>query len=205
MEKLTVLKIALVLLLFSGCGSEKSMTMKYYVIDLPIVESEKELNKSALTDGYCEVRQTKVSKAFESNKIAYRSRSHELSYYNYHEWAIRPADAFTELMVNHFNNERLFKGVSERFWQVKPDYLLESDLFALEVVENNGMLEAHIAFEVRLLENNTFDILVAHRFNETIMLESKDLNEMAKKISQLLEKELGVLVDKCKKALVTKS
>jgi ABC-type uncharacterized transport system auxiliary subunit len=178
------------LLAFHGCSSRKAVVKKFYIIDL------QESNDNILSDSlptilkYCEITPVNVYPAYATTQILVRSESHEVRYFTYHEWAVRPQEILTRLMEEYFRQHRVFKEASIRFWKNIPDVQVESSLFNLEVFEENNDYMAHLNIELRLIDNESGEIVLRHRGNNYRKLDKKNLNLFAAAISEMFHQEL---------------
>lgn len=192
MQNQTVFYLLLFFLIATGtsCGSRKPAVKKFYVIDLPepgdkiLADSLPTINK------YCEIIPASIYPAYATTQIAIRSESHEIEYFTYHEWAVRPQEILTRLQEEYLRQQRVFREASVRFWKNIPDVKLESTVFNLEVFEENNTFMAHLNMEIRLVNNETGDIILKHRGNSYQELDKKNLNLFAAAISEMFQQEL---------------
>ncbi|GAO30880.1 ABC-type transport auxiliary lipoprotein family protein [Geofilum rubicundum] len=183
-----LLIMALLLLTASGCGSNKTVLKKYYLI-----EPTSEAGPSAATpviDVLCEVADVKIAPAFATTQIALRDESHQIQYFGQHEWAVRPEEALLPLILNHFSDRQTFKRVANRFWNTPPTFTLNTKLHHIEVLQKEKAFYAHLNIEFSLVETETDRVILKHKANQERRLDEKDLNLMAQTISNLLSEEL---------------
>lgn len=182
--------ILFTLLTVHGCGSRKAVVKKFYVIDLQ--ESKDGILSDSLPTihKYCEIIPVNVYPAYATTQILIRSESHEVRYFTYHEWAVRPQEILTRLMEEYFRQHRVFKEASIRFWKNIPDVQVESSLFSLEVFEEDNNYMAHLDMELRLIDNESGEIVLKQRGNNYRKLDKKNLNLFAAAISEMYQQEL---------------
>jgi ABC-type uncharacterized transport system auxiliary subunit len=196
MNKLILFILPLLACLWS-CGSQKVVATKYYVIEIPIDSILKKYEKiSSKTEKYCEISEVDVNPAYSSIQIANRSNSRALTYYSYHHWAIRPATSFTRLILNYFMHIPTFGNVSDRFWRIQPDYILETTVYHLEVIQEKDIFSAHLNLEFRLKKTETDKEIIKHRADRHMVLENRDLNLFASAIGEIFFQELEQLNEK---------
>jgi hypothetical protein len=94
------------------------------------------------------------------------------------------------LILNHFSDRQTFKRVANRFWHTPPTFTLHTTLHHIEVFQKEKALYAHLNIEFSLVETETDRVLLKHKADQERRLEQKDLNLMAKTISNLLSEEL---------------
>ncbi len=188
------LKYLLFVALFAllGCSSNKTLTTKYYVIERPRVQDSLPMLTDTSLNAYCEIAPVEIYPAFAVQQIANRTRSHEIVYYNYHQWAVRPERFFTLMLQEYFIDNNLFAGAATRFWRINPDYKLQTTVYQLETTEVGKQLAAHISFRLTLINTEDSHIVCEHRVDRTEMLTQKDLNAFALTIGEIFTQEMNV-------------
>jgi ABC-type uncharacterized transport system auxiliary subunit len=178
-------------LLMTGCGSQKVITTKYYVIEINDDSLEtSEADQPPLIDKYCEIEPVDVYPAYASTQIANRSNSREITYYASHRWAIRPSESFTRIILDFFMHRHIFKSTAERFWRVDPVYKVETLIYQLEIVQDKNMFSAHLDVEFRLMESEEGIEILHHRADNMVVLEDKDINLLATAVADIFYSEL---------------
>jgi len=166
------------------------MVNRYYLIEMPVPQQTTESVEGPMLDASCEVTAVKVAPAYERNQIVNRSGSHEISYYKYHMWAVRPSVAVREVILRNLETAGVFRSVSDRFSLSIPDYQLLTRIKHLEVRENKNRFSAHLALEITLVGNESREVILAHQADRVTPLDDKDLNLFAGEISRMLGDEL---------------
>lgn len=183
------------MILLSGCLSEKAAVTRLYTIEWSDDREEAQLSDSSLIGGLCEIDQIEVNALYEKTQIVNRSDSHEVSYYKYHQWAIRPSVAVMQVIRSYLEGAGLFENVSERFSREIPDYRFSTTIHQLEVIESKNQFMAHIHIEFRIINNADRITLLEHRADRTESLAKKELNLFAGTISDMLVSELRTFED----------
>ena len=180
------------LIILYGCGSQKVITTKYYVIEIDQDRISSVVNAVVSTiDKPCEIEDVEINPAYASTQIANRSGEKELTYYAYHQWAIRPAESFTRIMLDYFIHVPVFSNASPRFWKVDPVYRIETRIYHLEVIQKDNNFIAHLELEFALRETANNRIVVRHHADELKMLEQKDINLLATSFGNIFFSELN--------------
>lgn len=174
-----------ILLASLGCKNQESVVKKYYVLETPEETTMVDTTSGVLVDEFCEVDQVNIYPAFSTRRIANRSHSHEITYYSSHEWAVRPSDVLTNMLVDYMNTRKLFKRAAERFWEVSPKYKIETTIYQIEVIKENKDLAAHLHLEFRLIENSNKEIVATYKTDRSELLEEKKINLFASTISEM--------------------
>ena len=183
----------------AGCG-KKAMVRTFYLIELP-QPADTAIGTPPLIKASCEILPVVISPAFSSARIALRTDSHELTYYFYHRWAIHPEEQLTHLLEIYLQNENLFAGVSSGIWDVVPIFQIAGQVRQIEVVEDEGGLDAHFCMTLRLIDKTLNKILVSHSFDVSRALPERDINLFASVISDIYDEELSLFAGKLRSYL----
>ncbi|MBS0000920.1 MAG: membrane integrity-associated transporter subunit PqiC [Cyclobacteriaceae bacterium] len=193
----SILFFILSLFILPGCGSQKVITTKYYVIEIERDSiGERDINRPPVIDQYCEIGQVEVYPAYASTQIANRSDIKELTFYAYHQWAIRPAESFTRIIQDYFDHEPVFKSTSGRFWKIDPAYRIETTVYHMEVIQEHNLFSAHLDVEFLLRETDQGTVVIHHQADETVALAEKDINLLASAVGEIFFRELSRFSDK---------
>lgn len=189
---LTVLSFVVIL---TSCMSEKNIMRKYYTLETPAEAYAPESDTLQAIPGKCEIGRVNVNPVYEKDKIVNRNKSHEITYYMYHQWAVRPDDAIRELLLEYLQNRKLFDNISTRFAMSVPDYRLKTMVNDLEIIENGKSFSAHVNIGYILTKNTSDSVLVSHRADRIEPLKHKDMNLFAQAVSNILIEELEVFAE----------
>ena len=177
---------------------------KYYILDFPIDPDT--LNaKTSLTTYVCEINTVKMPPAYGQHRIAVRQRSHEISYYQYHHWAMAPSEILTNLIEKKIQSTHIFISASRYMWEVIPDYQINTSIYQIEVMERDDQFFAHLNMRLNLNDRAANVIAVTHQFDRMEFLEERDLNLYATSISNILQEELNVFTEMIKNYFLKKS
>ena len=188
MKKKYYIVLIFVVLIFTAC-SKKVIVRNYYVLEFPQQTESENLSKP-LVDAICEIFAVTIPPAFSQLRIAVRKRSHEISYYQNHLWAVTPGDLVAQLIENHVQRENIFTKASQSIWKDVPLYRIHATVLQLEAMDINDELYAHMKMRINLFDRNKNEIIVSHQFDRRELLEEKDINLLAKSISRILKEEL---------------
>jgi ABC-type uncharacterized transport system auxiliary subunit len=190
--------IALVSLLFVflSCG-ERVLIRNYYILELPSRGSYQAIPEKPL-QGTCEILDTKVPPAYAQQRIAVRIKSHEISYYQYHYWAVNPSENFTSLLEQQIQMSGIFADSKSGFLKKIPDYQISSRVYNLETLDKGEIFYAHLQMEMQWLDVKSGMTLVRHNFDRTKALEERDLNQFAAELSVIFQEETDHFLTKIK-------
>src|SRR6056297_450686 len=165
MNRFAIILLSALMLAIIGCNNQQSVVKKYYVLENPEDTTFVGTTRGSI-DEFCEVEKVAIYPAFETRQIANRSQSHQISYYSSHEWAVRPAEVLTNMLVDFMEEKGMFKRVATRYWKVSPAYKIETTIYQLEVVNEDNGLAAHLKLEFRLVNADTQEVLTKYQMNE---------------------------------------
>ena len=171
-----IITIISFILLLTSCISEKKIIRKYYTLEIPEDTYNIAPDTLNLIPGKCEIGRVNINPVYEKKQIVNRNKSHEITYYMYHQWAVRPDEAIREILHEYMQNKRLFENVSTRYSRSIPDYRFETSVNGLEIVEIDKSFSAHVNLDFMLILNTSDSILIRHQADRTEPLKKKDMN-----------------------------
>lgn len=195
MNKLFFISAFLITILF-GCRQQQDISKRYYVIEIPAEQNIALKDTLVGINKYCEVKMVEISPPFATQRIAVRGSSHEIEYFRNHEWATRPAENFAAIITEFFDRYKVFKGASRRYWRIVPDYVFETTIYQLEIVENKKDLSARLNVEFRLLDKQTNEVIIKHSVDRRMQLEENKINYFAAAVSEIFYQELINMTEK---------
>lgn len=194
MKPYSIISVSFIIMLIS-CMSEKTIIRKYYTLEIPEESSIVIPDTFKAIPGKCEIGRVDINPVYEKNQIVNRNKSNEITYYMYHQWAVRPDEAIREILHEYVQNKKLFENVSTRYTRSIPDYIFETSVNDLEIIEIDKSFSAHVNIEFLLLLNSSDSILVRHQADRTEPLEQKNINLFASEVSNILFEELEVFAN----------
>jgi len=198
MKKIYII-LCFVLVGFQTC-TEKTLIRHYYILELPMAFNN---NGKADTSsvGICEILRTKVPPVYDQPRIAVRRRSHEISYYQYHYWAMNPGENLTTLLEKQIQKSHIFAYSSSEYPKKIPDYQIASDVYKLEALDNDDIFYARLEMRIDLIDYYRGKTVVTHKFDRTKAIESRDLNLFASELSILFQEEVLIFTSKIRSYL----
>lgn len=190
------------LFLFQACG-KKVITRKYYVLEFPPKADSTEV-VTPLTKDVCEILPMRMSPAYAQRRIAIRKQSHQINYFNYHQWAENPNEVVMNLIEKELQKSHIFGQISSTIWNVVPQYQLSVQVFQIEAVEieEGEILNAHFHGRFDLYDRANNRIAVVHNFNKYRFLEVRDINLLAKELSNILYDETHNFIERSSRYII---
>lgn len=183
--------IILTALVIAGCGGQKTAVKKFYMIEQPGAVTNESRDKAVDIDAWCQVDKVDVYPAYASHRIVFRDASHQIRYFGNNEWAVRPSEALTPVIIDYLSANKVFSRVSDRFWETGLGYQLKTTIFNIEVGPNeNKEYEAHLNLRFQLIETQNNSVVISHSANRKQVLEDENLNLLAATISNIFHDEL---------------
>ena len=192
-QKLLFILLVAANFFWTGCGSQKTVIKKYYTLEQTEKMNTPFIKDSVLFNARCEVEDVTVYPAYATRKIVFRDDSHQIRYFENHEWAVNPKEILTPIIIDFFYSKNLFLKVSERFWKHIPQYRIQTTIYKIEVApaEDNKRFKAHLELKFELTDAQSGETIISHFANRNAQLENKNINLMAASVSDLFYEELN--------------
>lgn len=181
--------ILLALILFGiGCVRHTLVT-RYFLLEYkPSLTNQKLIFKEPIPYRV-QVRNFSIPRSYDSIRIIARFSSHQINYYRYSLWAVRPQIAIADQLVQHINAYSLFKDCQREFLDERPDYEITGEILQIERFESEGYTAAHLKMAFELYNWDNKDRLIRHEFDREIQLQTDNMTIFAKVISDLIDEE----------------
>ncbi len=178
------------LLAITGCRSSNEVTTQHYLLETPSEYDFRWEGEPGPIQGSCEILTPEIATAYSSHRIALREKSHQIRYFGFNEWATRPDLALHKMVVDFMKDNQVFDELVYGRVAVPADYVLETEVFHLEVDNRQEVFHARLQVEFRLRENGTDKIVLSHREDRMETLDGRNLNAFAESVSRMFTEEL---------------
>ncbi len=178
-------------LFIAGCMPRGSMPTRYYIIDYP-AEVQVDIEGPAPIQNSCLVNAVEIYPAYSTNQIAIRENTHEIRYFAFNQWAVRPEQSLTSIKIEFLKSHNIFQSLQTTALFAQADFTLETKVYHLEIVEENNKYLARLNLEYILKDNQTGQVMIDHRADRKSMLDERNLNLFAATISKMFIEELGI-------------
>lgn len=139
--------------IFVGCFAfGKKPVNRYYLLDYIPTPLRAKQNKPPLPYTL-RIKDMDVAEAYRRPEIVYRQSAHEMRFYNYHQWAVKPEHLISDMVFKHLRASNLFKSVTQTVLDYKPDFTLTGQIIALEEYDNREKWYAHLSITFQLEDN----------------------------------------------------
>jgi len=187
-KKLSLLVLLLVMV-FTGC-TRQIVGTKYYLLEyLPTTDNDR-LSLQEPIPKRVLVRNFKIPRSYDSIRIIARFSSHQINYYRYSLWAVRPQIAIADLLVQHINAYHLFKSCQREMFEGRPEFEITGEIFQIERFESEQYSAAHIRMSIELYKYDNKERVVEHTFDREVPLHTESMTIFAKVVSDIVEDEV---------------
>jgi ABC-type uncharacterized transport system auxiliary subunit len=136
--------------LVMACSMGKIQVKNYYIISYTpnsvIPAASKRPHPFSIQIGRFEVQ-----RIFNRQNILFRYSSHQIQYYEFQHWAVRPDYMLTDMVFKHLEASKLANRVGLDFFDTRPDFRVEGVVEALEKLDARDMFFAHLAMSFKML------------------------------------------------------
>ncbi len=194
-NKLVLILSILTLTFYFGCG-KKAIIRKYYILEIPQSQAPDSTKMISTLPVHVEVKNFEVGKAFDQAPIALRTNSHELNYYFYHHWAVKPGIAIGDMTYSYLSQHNYFENVSRGF-TADSDFSITGHVYTIERLEEDKNVYAHVHLKFEFQNQNLSKTLLHHEFDRKTPVKDKNrMNPIAYELSLILEEELDNFIHK---------
>ncbi len=169
-----------------NCGSRTIMVRKYYLLQNIWSPDTQLMGVRHPFAVDAEIRDFRVAIPFQDMRIPLRSDGHELVYYYYHYWAMRPGEAVTQFVYDLVVQCNLFQRCS-RLASDHADVIISGEIHFLERVRIKTNEYAHVSGQFFMSDKKTGRRLVNYEFDRRLELKKrKSMNDFAVAASKIL-------------------
>ena len=176
--------------------STKAIQRKYYIVDYRHVLQDSSLTVKNPFPYKIQVQTMNIPRTFDRVGIVVRYSSHQLNYYRYNLWALRPQDIIADLIAKHISNYHIFQRCQREFLEERPDYEIYGVIEAIEKFENKSYTAAHLAMKLYLRTYEGYEDVLSHEFDREEEIPAFRMELFAKKLSDILREETDIFISK---------
>lgn len=199
MIKPKILACTLFVLFLLGCFG-KAPENRYYLLDYVPTPARLAENSPPLPVTL-RVKNLNVDEAYSRPELVYRQSAHELRFYNYHQWAVKPEHLITDMVFKHIRTSNLFKSTTRTLMDFKPDYSLTGQVLALEEYDNQDKWFAHLSINFQLADNRSRAQIWNKMFDVRKEVAQHEPVFVVRELSYLLEHIMDKVVEELENTL----
>jgi ABC-type uncharacterized transport system auxiliary subunit len=170
-----------------SCGVPRTY---YYTIEMPRVTKE----RAVPVDRRIVVQRFSADQVLVDDRILYRGRPNEVSFYEYKRWANSPVDIVTNYFVHRLKESGDYSSVSSRKGGGPSDLTLRGRLFHFEEVDQGKEVFASVALELELTDNKTQASIWRGEAECTRPVTTRDMSGIVAGISECLDETASKLL-----------
>lgn len=194
-SKFSIIFLTFVIFLALNC-SQSTIQRKYYLLDYPGVPKDSSLVVDYSFPFKVMVQTMKIPRTYDRTNIVVRYSAHQIDYYRYSLWAIKPQVIISDLIAQQLQSYKLFLKCKREFLDENPDFEVVGYIQAIERFHNEAFSAAHLAMTLYLRRSDDFSIVVRHKFDREEELFSTEMTYFSKKLSDILREEIDKFVIK---------
>lgn len=172
-------------LLMAGCFAKVNEN-SYYLLDYVPTPPAARLAKGPYAVDL-RIKDFDVAEAYRRNNIVYRQSPHELRFYSYELWAVKPEYLVTDMVYRHLESARLFRNVARTMEMEEPEYVLSGQVTALEEYDNKDEWYAHLAMGMTLQHTRTRQVVWSRHWDYRKKVRQLQPVFVVRELSSLLE------------------
>lgn len=177
--------IGMILGLLLGCSPPKET--RYYLLEYVPQPSQERLARGPWP-ARVRLKDFSIAEAYRRNQIVYRASAHEMRFYNYELWAVKPEYLVTDMLFRHFRDARMFQELTRSVEQEEADYILKGEVTALEEYDNEDQWYAHLALAMSLQNSRTLEVVWSHTWDYRKKVQRQEPVFVVRELSVLLER-----------------
>jgi cholesterol transport system auxiliary component len=165
-SSMTWIAASVLVMMLSGCsiGPAGKSAPRTYVLDPKISFKTPLANPGQTRSGTLLVSVPRARAGFDTPRMAYLLRPHEVSYYAFNQWADTPARMLMRFVVQSMENTGLWRGVVQMPSAARADYQLDSDNLLLEQQFFSKPSRVRMALHVQVVDVRQQRVIDARDF-----------------------------------------
>lgn len=196
MSKFCWLSILLLVLGQVGCaqllgGKAELPQRRYYAINVePIRSLIKESERPYPFQ--VQLKTFEVQRAYNRNELIFRRDRYELKRDNFHSWAVRPGDMFTDVVLQYFRQANLFAaiGSDREFLDKQPDFTLSGMVKVLERYDSGDRWAARLAISLELTRQADGQVIWRGNFDREREVFNPEMSHTIAAFSEILRGQI---------------
>jgi len=176
-------------LLFSTGCARQMLVPGYYLLEYRPAMDNPGLKLLEPLPYRVQVSSLKIPRSYDSIRIIARFSTHQINYYRYSLWAVRPQVAIADLLAQHINAYRLFRDCQREYLEERPDYEISGEILQIERFESERYCAAHLKMTLDFYDYDSNDLLVSHSFDREMPIPAGSMTIFAKALSDILDDE----------------
>ena len=178
----------LIVIFLLGCAHP--VETRYYMLDYVPTPSAARLQLGPWPF-HVRIKDFTISEAYRRDQIVYRQSPHELLFYNFELWAVKPEYLVTDMVFKQMREAHLFRDLQRNFEHDGPDFVLQGEITALEEYDNQSKWYAHLAFNMTLQDAQSQAVVWTQSWDYRMPVDQQEPVAVVRDLSLLLEKSVN--------------
>ncbi|MEJ2544713.1 MAG: hypothetical protein P8Y99_11660 [Calditrichaceae bacterium] len=190
-HKVVIFFMFLMLSIYWSCGSN-SVIQRNYVLEYNSATENDEhfLSECSSYPYVVRVDRFNISKVYDQDRIALRTKSNEIVYYYYNIWAENPSTAIRYFIWDKIKAYNFFKATVLNDIDLNSQFVTSGTINLIERVAYKNKHAAHIKMILEFIDQNSGKTLVIYTFDRSSDIEENaNMNIFAREISRILDEE----------------
>ena len=156
----------LLAIMLDGCsiGPAEKSAPRTYLLDPEVSFKSTPANAAGTSLGTLLVSTPRAQPGFDTPRMAYLLRPHEVSYYAFNQWTDSPARMFARLVVQAMESTHLWNAVVQAPSPVLAGYRLDCDNLVLEQQFFSNPSRVRLALRAQLIDVNRQSVMGTRDF-----------------------------------------
>jgi len=193
--KFLFLMLIVSIVLIPGC-TRKVVRTAYYLLDYHTTALNEKLKLEEPLPFRVQVMTFKIPRSFDSIRIIARHSTHQINYYRYSLWAVRPQTAVADLLAQHINDYGLFQECQREYLSKRADLEISGEIFQIEIFSSDKYSAAHLKMIFELYDRTNDKRLIVHQFDRETPIPLDNMTIFAKALSDIVNQEAEVFFEK---------
>ncbi len=180
-------------LLIAGCSGGRQLATRYYLIEYP--EFIDGLSDTAdVISGFGTnlfIAPAEIHPAYGSHQIVIREDIHQINYFSFNEWAIRPSQSLQIITNRYIREAGWFDQIVSSPSEAIQGHTLLIRIHQMELVHQSRGFFTSLKFEFELTDRRSGQVMQSGLLESNRPLAKKDLNLFAASIAELYLVELS--------------
>lgn len=196
--KTNLLLIIIGIILLNSCGSDP-VIRRYFILD--DYQPETVITDTVFTvyplPFNVKIEPFAISRSYNQDRIALRTRSNEIQFYYNNNWAESPASAVRYFMWQKLKQQDVFQSCEINLTETTPTHLIKASINHIErqVRKNDHAAHLEMVLELKKMNNDNPDVIYSFDRFEPIEEDAR-MNIFAQAISKILVEETTVFIEK---------
>ena len=189
MNKNKLILLMIMAIFFMNCAGRKAITTNYYILQYFQHSENKDIYQQKSFDFSAIVYDAKISNTYDRKKIVIRHFGPKITYSNRDLWGTNLSDGIADLVAKRISSYNIFNQVQRTFWDVRPDYEINSIINNIEYIRSDNINEVHINMDIILTHSGEEVFLVKHSVSREERLFTESMESFVQKANDIILEE----------------